>query len=58
VGILPFIAALINKLPEVDSILTCIWDMSGMNFDCDVTVLNGDFHGFPHSPGKHASVIP
>lgn len=48
-GILPFIAALLNKLPEVDSILTCIWDMSGLNFDCEMTVLNGYFLGFPQS---------
>ena len=48
-GILPFIVALLNKLPEVDTILTCISDMSGLKFDCDMTVLNGDFHGFPQS---------
>jgi len=49
VGILPFIAALLNKLPEVDIILTCIWDMSRLNFDCNMTVSNGDFYGFPQS---------
>ena len=48
-GTLPFVAALLNKLSEVDSILTCIWDMFGLNFDCDMTVLKGNFHGFPHS---------
>ena len=48
-GILPFIAGLLNKLSEVDIILTCIWDMSGLQFDCGMTVLNGDFHGFPQS---------
>jgi hypothetical protein len=50
--ILSFLAALLNKLSQGCTDLTCIWDACGSNFGCDTTIL----HKVSHSPSDNCQV--